>query len=229
MAPRGRTRVAERGDARVPELATPLPRAFYARDVLAVARDLLGHVLVSDLGDGRVSGRIVEVEAYGGERDPASHARPGRTARNASMYGPPGHAYVYFTYGMHHCANVVVEAEGNPSAVLIRALEPRTGLLRMARRRKTADPRRLVNGPGNVAEALGLDRAHDGADLTRGPLWISSVRPVVNGERIAASRRIGIRHAIERPWRFTLEPTRGGTRSRAPGRAPRAPRKREDR
>ena len=224
MSPRGRrTRVAERGWARVPELAAPLPRAFYARDVLAVARDLLGCVLVSDLGDGRVSGRIVEVEAYGGERDPASHARPGRTARNASMYGPPGHAYVYFTYGMHHCANVVVEAEGRPSAVLIRALEPRTGLLRMARRRRTADPRRLVNGPGNVAEALGLDRAHDGVDLTRGPLWISSVRPVVDDERIAASRRIGIRHAVERPWRFTLERAAGGTRRARRARVARKP------
>jgi len=205
MVPRGRLEVAEPEAARVPELAPPLPRAFYARDAVTVARDLLGCVLVGDLGDGRVSGRIVEVEAYGGERDPASHARPGRTARNASMYGPPGHAYVYFTYGMHHCANVVVEAEGNASAVLVRALEPRTGLHRMLRRRQTTDPRRLVNGPGNVAEAFGLDRTHDGADLTRGPLWISSVRPIVSGERIVASRRIGIRQAVERPWRFTLE------------------------
>lgn len=209
MPPRGRRlRVAVESTGPVPEVASPLSRAFYARDVLVVARDLLGRVLVSDFGDGRVSGRIIEVEAYGGERDPASHARPGRTARNASMYGPPGHAYIYFTYGMHHCANVVVEAEGRPSAVLIRALEPRTGLLRMARRRGTADPRRLVNGPGNVAEALALDRAHDGVDLTRGRLWISSVRPLVTGERVAASRRIGIRHAVERPWRFTLEPRR---------------------
>jgi DNA-3-methyladenine glycosylase len=209
---RRRTRVAERRGTPVPELAPPLPRSFYARDAITVARDLLGLVLVSDLG-GRVSGRIVEVEAYGGESDPASHARPGRTPRNASMYGPPGHAYVYFTYGMHHCANVVVERIGSPSAVLIRALEPRTGLFRMARRRQTADPRRLTNGPGNLAESLGLDRAHDGADLTRGPVWISSLRPVVAGERIAASRRIGIRQAIERPWRFSLEPS-GGRRGR---------------
>ena len=230
MSLRGRRRrVAGRRATRVPELAPPLPRAFYARDVLVVARDLLGCVLVSDLGDGRVSGRIVEVEAYGGERDLASHARPGRTARNASMYGPPGHAYIYFTYGMHHCANVVVEAVGRPSAVLIRALEPRTGLLRMARRRKTADPRRLVNGPGNVAASLRLDRAHDGVDLTRGPLWISSVRPFVTGERIARSRRIGIRQAIERPWRFTLERAAGRTRSRASGRARASRRKPEGR
>ena len=208
MVPRGRRTVAEPDAGLVPELALPLPRAFYARDAVTVARALLGCVLVGDLGDGRVSGRIVEVEAYGGERDPASHARPGRTARNASMYGPAGHAYVYFTYGMHHCANVVVEEEGNASAVLIRALEPRTGLFRMVRRRKTTDPRRLANGPGNVAEAFALDRTHDGADLTRGPLWISSVRPVVKGERIVASRRIGIRQAVERPWRFTLESRR---------------------
>ena len=214
MRARGRTRIATRGAVPVPELAPPLSRAFYARDVITVARDLLGLVLVSDIG-GRVSGRIVEVEAYGGESDPASHARPGRTARNAVMYGPPGHAYVYFTYGMHHCANVVVEPAGHASAVLIRALEPRTGLFLMARRRRTADPRRLTNGPGNVAAALGLDRAHDGADLTRGPLWISRFRPIVEGETNEATRRIGIRQAIERPWRFTLE--RSGAASRPAG------------
>jgi len=189
-----------------------LPRAFYARDVLTVARELLGCVLVSDAAGGRVSGRIVEVEAYAGESDPASHARPGRTARNASMYGPPGHAYVYFTYGMHHCANVVVEPEGNASAVLIRALEPRTGLMRMARRRRIGDPRRFTNGPGNVAEALAIGRAWDGVDLTRGPLWISSARLAIPGERIVASTRIGIRHAVEQPWRFTLERAGEGAR-----------------
>ena len=190
---------------RTPESALPLRRNFYARDPVTVARELLGCVLVRDGPEGRVSGRIVEVEAYGGERDLASHARPGRTARNAAMYGPPGHAYVYFTYGMHWCANVVVEQVGRPSAVLVRALEPRTGLMLMARRRGTGDPRRFTNGPANVAEALGIDRADDGVDLTRGPLWISSVRPVVEGERIVASRRVGIRLATGKLWRFTLE------------------------
>jgi DNA-3-methyladenine glycosylase len=173
--------------------------------VIRVARELLGLVLVSESRAGLVSGRIVEVEAYGGEQDLASHARPGRTMRNASMYGPPGYAYIYFAYGMHYCANVVVEPAGRPSAVLIRALEPRTGLVRMAARRRTGDPRRFTSGPGNVAEALGLGLGHDAVDLTRGPLWVSSVRPAIAGERIASSPRIGIRQATERPWRFTLE------------------------
>jgi len=200
-----RSRSPRAGGRAIPEAGPPLARAFYERDALAVARDLLGLVLVCESREGRVSGRIVEVEAYGDERDLASHARPGPTARNRSMYGPPGHAYVYFTYGMHHCANVVVEPEGRASAVLLRALEPRTGLVRMAHRRKTGDPRRFTSGPGNVAAALGLERRHDGIDLTRGPLWISSVRPGIAGERIVSSRRIGIRFAAERPWRFTLE------------------------
>lgn len=189
----------------VPELSPRLPRAFYARGVLAVARDLLGRVLVREHAGGRVSGRIVEVEAYGGERDAASHARPGRTARNAVMFGPPGHAYVYFIYGVHHCVNVVVEREGRASAVLIRALEPRTGLTRMARRRGVHDPAKLTHGPGCVAEALAIGRALDGADLTRGPLWITSARVAIAGERVRRSPRIGIRHAADRPWRFTLE------------------------
>ncbi len=210
-----RARSTPRPRVRGPESAPPLPRAFYDRDPLTVARELLGHVLVSDARDGRVSGRIVEVEAYAGESDPASHAYSGRTARNATMYGPPGHAYVYFTYGMHHCTNVVVEREGHASAVLIRALEPRTGLMLMARRRGIGDPRRLTNGPGNLTESLAIGRVHDGVDLTRGPHWISSLRPEVAGEEIVASRRIGIRKAVELPWRFTVERAGEGVRSRS--------------
>jgi DNA-3-methyladenine glycosylase len=165
---------------------------------------VLGRVLVHDLPSGRVSGRIVEVEAYLGERDPASHAYRGRTRRNAVMFGPPGHAYVYFTYGMHHCLNLVTGEEGAASAVLIRALEPLEGLEAMARRRGSGIPaERLARGPGCVARALGLDRRHDGLDLTRGPLWLEDSPPRRAGP-VASGPRVGISVAIDRPWRFWI-------------------------
>ena len=165
---------------------------------------MLGRVLVHEQASGRVSGRIVEVEAYLGERDPASHAYRGRTLRNAVMFGPPGHAYVYFTYGMHHCLNLVTGEEGAASAVLIRALEPLEGLEAMARRRGAGIPReRLARGPGCVARALGLDRSHDGLDLTAGPLWLEDSPPRRAG-RVASGPRIGISVAADRPWRYWI-------------------------
>jgi DNA-3-methyladenine glycosylase len=182
----------------------PLPRAFYARPPEVVARALLGRLLVRDPdrgGRGRAIGRIVEVEAYGGARDPASHAFRGETPRNRTMFGPAGHAYIYLSYGMHHCMNVVT---GGASAVLIRALEPIAGLDGMARRRGVRAPERLARGPGCVARALGLGRAHDGLDLTRGPLWIADQRPRREGRPIARSPRIGISRAAARRWRFFL-------------------------
>jgi len=148
------------------------------------------------------AGRIVEVEAYDGESDPASHAWHGRTQRNAVMFGPGGHAYVYFTYGMHHCLNVVAGPAGRARAVLIRALEPLAGLDLMGRRRNVTDPRRLMRGPGCVAQALGLDRRHDGTDLTGSTLWIAAGERLAGGFRVARSPRIGIRLARERLWRF---------------------------
>jgi len=211
----------------------PLPRSFYSRDPLVVARALLGRLLVYDSPDGRVSGRIVETEAYRGADDPASHACRGRTPRNAVMFGPAGHAYVYFTYGMHHCLNVVTGVEGRASAVLVRALEPEDGAGLMRARRGTAGSARLASGPGNVARALGLTRAHDGLDLVAGPLWISDQPPRRGGRRIAQGPRIGIRVGLDRDWRCLLvghpcvtaprgaEPPSGGTRAR-PG-APRLP------
>ncbi len=182
----------------------PLPRAFFARDPRVVARAVLGRVLVHDAPGGRVAGIVVEVEAYAGAADPASHAYRGETARNRVMFGPPGHAYVYFTYGMHHCLNLVTGPRGRASAVLIRAIEPLAGLAQMSRRRGIADTARLGRGPGCVARALGLDRGHDGLDLTRGPLWLSDRAARRGGRRIARGPRIGLRVAVERPWRFWL-------------------------
>jgi DNA-3-methyladenine glycosylase len=171
--------------------------------VLSVARALLGRVLVRDAPDGRAAGIIVEVEAYGGERDPASHAYRGPTARNRVMFGPPGHAYVYFTYGMHHCVNVVTGREGQARAVLVRALEPLEGVALMRRRRAIEPVHRLARGPGCVTAALALTRASDGMDLTRGPLWIAD-RPPVRSGRVARTPRIGIRVATEWLWRFAF-------------------------
>jgi DNA-3-methyladenine glycosylase len=172
--------------------------------VLRVARALLGRLLVHDAPQGRVAGFIVEVEAYRGAHDPASHAFRGKTARNAVMFGPAGHAYVYFTYGMHHCLNLVTGREGEASAVLIRALEPATGVESMRKRRGIADWRRLARGPGCVAEALGISRRHDGLDLTRGPLWVASAPSRRVSGSVATGPRIGIRKAVDRPWRFFL-------------------------
>lgn len=182
----------------------PLPRRFYARPVLVVARALLGRVLVHEGPGGRTSGRIVEVEAYRGADDPASHAFRGETARNRVMFGPPGHAYVYFTYGMHHCVNVVTGTPGAAGAVLIRALEPLEGIELMRRRRGVRELERLARGPGCVTRALGLDRRHDGLDLTRGPLAVETGPPARGGHPVARGPRIGIRVATERPWRFWL-------------------------
>ena len=157
-----------------------------------------------DPAAGRVAGVIVETEAYGGAGDPASHAYRGRTPRNAVMFGPPGHAYVYFTYGMHHCFNVVCGRRGEPAAVLVRALEPVAGLEPMRERRALADVRRLARGPGSLARALGLDRRHDGLDLTRAPLWVADLPARRRGRSVARGPRVGIRVAAERPWRYWL-------------------------
>ena len=170
-----------------------------------LARALLGRVLVhDDPRAGRLAGVIVETEAYGGADDPASHAHRGETPRNRVMFGPPGVAYVYFTYGMHHCFNVVCGEVGEPSAVLVRALEPVVGLAAMQRRRAGADAARVARGPGSLARALGLDRAHDGVDLTQGALWIADLPPRRGGRRIGRGPRVGISRAATWPWRYWL-------------------------
>ncbi|HEU5066243.1 MAG TPA: DNA-3-methyladenine glycosylase [Gaiellaceae bacterium] len=170
-----------------------LRRDFFARSVHDVAPELVGVTLLVD-GAG---GRIVEVEAYDHE-DPAAHGYAGRTARNASMFGPAGHAYVYRSYGIHWCLNFVCEDEGVASAVLIRALEPTTGLDAMAARRATGEPRLLTAGPGRLCQALGITREHDGAPLDEPPFELHA------GDDVAVERglRVGITKAADRPWRY---------------------------
>jgi DNA-3-methyladenine glycosylase len=181
----------------------PLPRSFYSRSSLAVARDLLGRLLVKRvLGGPQLVGRIVESEAYR-QDDPASHSYRGRTARTDVMFGPPGHLYVYFTYGMHHCMNVVTGRDGEGSAVLLRAVEPLEGLEWMALRRAgPPDPRLLCAGPARLTQAYGVGRADNGIDLVAGDdLFVAEGSPVPD-ERVGVGPRVGITVALERPWRF---------------------------
>jgi DNA-3-methyladenine glycosylase len=180
---------------------------FYARPTLQVAGELIGKVLVHETAAGLAAGIIVETEAYIGEADPACHAAPGRTARNAPLYGPPGIAYVYLNYGIHYLVNAVTEAEGSPAAVLIRALEPFEGEGLMRRRRARGTGRRaeafdaaeLCRGPGNLTRALGISLEQNRRDLTKGPLRIEdrglAARP------IAWSHRVGITAGMEHEWR----------------------------
>jgi DNA-3-methyladenine glycosylase len=185
-------------------LTTPrLPRQFFVRDPVALARDLLGRVLFYRTPDGLLAGRIVETEAYTGEADPASHAFRGRTARNAVMFGPAGHAYVYFTYGMHHCLNVTAEGPGTAGAVLLRALEPLSGVELMRARGDHGPESRLLSGPGKIGRAFGLTLEDNGRDFTRGPLGLAAGSPVPDRE-VATSRRIGISRAVDLPYRFAV-------------------------
>ena len=165
-----------------------------------MARALLGCYLVHDAPAGRVVGRLVEVEAYLGPRDPASHAYR-RTPRSAVMWEPPGTAYVYRSYGIHACMNVVTERLGRPGAVLLRALEPVEGIAVMQRRRGTAIVRLLGSGPGRLTQAMGITVAHNGADLVTGPLFLARGH---RAEPIVATPRIGISVATERRWRYVL-------------------------
>ncbi len=189
-----------------------MERAFFARETLEVARDLLGCRLVRVMEGRRVSGRIVETEAYVGEADEASHARPGRTRRNASMYGPPGHAYVYLIYGIHHCFNVVSDSEGFPAAVLIRALEPQEGVEVMRRRRSGRPDEELTGGPGRLCQALGIDLRFDGADLCApdSRLFLEAGVSVPEQE-VVAGPRINVRGGettVSAPWRFYVRGNR---------------------
>jgi DNA-3-methyladenine glycosylase len=198
-----------------------LPRSFYARPAPEVARDLLGAHVESETPDGVVRVRLVETEAYAGEFDPASHAWRGPTPRTRVMYGPPGHAYVYFSYGMHWALNVVCGAEGTASAVLLRAGEVVAGLdLARSRRRPGTPDARLSSGPANLAACLGLDGSWDGRTVTaaRGPLRLRSAEPVADAH-VRAGPRVGISRAVDTPWRFVVWPDVHVSRPR-PSRAP---------
>ena len=200
----------------------PLPRAFYARPVLRVARDVIGKLLVHETSAGITVGRIVEAEAYRGPQDRAAHSFGGRrTERTEVMYGEPGLAYVFFVYGMHWHLNLVTTREGHPHAVLLRAVEPVLGVELMAKRRGLAhDHVNLTNGPGKLCQAFGIDRRHYGVDLTQGPLFLSE-SDAPRG-KIARSARIGVDYAeawAERPWRFFEQGNRWVSRGRPSGNA----------
>ncbi len=203
------TRAAAGADRGPPAVTTdrpmPLARDWYARPVLTVARDLLGAIVVRETtgpGASATTWRIVEVEAYDGPWDRASHARAGRTVRTAPMFGPPGHAYVYLVYGMHHCLNVVAHVDGAASAVLIRALEP------LGAEPATQADSRIAAGPGLVGRALSLDRSLSGHDLTCADrLWLTTGTPV-SDTQVLRGPRIGVGYAgpdwAHRPWRFGI-------------------------
>ena len=183
-----------------------LPQEFYARPTLTVARELLGKRLVRSLEGARLSGIIIETEAYIGETDLGCHAKAGRTRRNAVMYGPPGHAYVYFTYGMHWMLNAVSEPEGFPAAVLLRAIQPEEGLAVISARRQGRD----TLGPAKLTQALALDGTFNGADLSdsRSGLWIEAGQPLPESAVLTGSR-VGLYTVPEpwksRPWRFRVK------------------------
>ena len=176
-------------------------RAFFERDTRSVARELLGSVLVRVFDGEELSGKIVEVEAYRGSNDPASHAFSGMTRRNAVMFGEPGHAYVYFTMGMHHCLNISTEKKGQPGAALVRALEPIQGIARMKVNRGVDSVTELANGPGKLTKAMRIDLSLNGEDMvTSGRLYI---RNDDKGDiRVGRSSRIGIGAGVEFRWRY---------------------------
>jgi DNA-3-methyladenine glycosylase len=178
----------------------PLTRRFFDRSVHEVAPDLIGTTLLFD----GIGGMIVEVEAYH-HTDPAAHSYGGPTERNAVMFGPPCHAYVYRSYGIHWCLNFICEREGSASGVLIRALEPTTGIEVMRERRGVEDVRQLCSGPGKVCQALGVTRAHNGLALDRPPFRLL---PRVGEPDIVTGPRIGISKAVNHPWRYGLRGSR---------------------
>jgi DNA-3-methyladenine glycosylase len=189
-------------------------RAWFDRPAVALARDLLGARLIHDAPDGRVGGRIVEVEAYRGPEDLAAHSARGRTSRNSVMFGAPGHLYVYLIYGLHHCLNVVAGPGEKPEAVLIRALEIDEGIP-LARRRRGERPadHRLAAGPGNVGQALGVDRSLNGSDLLAGPVRIE--QRLGRSPKVERGPRIGVGYAgawADRPLRYWIADDRHRSR-----------------
>jgi DNA-3-methyladenine glycosylase len=202
----------------------PLPRDFYARPVLTVARDVIGKLLVHQTRAGITAGRIVEAEAYRGPRDRAAHSFGGRrTPRTEAMFGAPGFAYVFFVYGMHWHLNLVTTAEDAPHAVLLRAVEPTLGLPLMARRRGLSEADvNLCNGPGKLCQAFDVGKRHYGVDLTQGSLFLAEA-PAPRG-KLGRSARIGVDYAeswAEKPWRFFEQQNRYVSRGKPSGQKPR--------
>jgi DNA-3-methyladenine glycosylase len=201
-----------------PPVPSPLPRSFYGRPTLTVARELLGAILCRRVGALTLRARIVETEAYVDETDLACHARAGRTKRTDPLYGPPGIAYVYLTYGMHHLLNAVTEAEGKPAAVLIRAAEPLEGIEWMEKARGVRAAHLLGSGPGKLAQAFGLDLTDNRTDLTGDALWIEAGERVPDRD-VLTSPRIGCQNCPEPwasiPWRLYVANSRHVTPGRA--------------
>lgn len=187
-----------------------LPREFYTRSLIVVAKNLLGKILVKKSGSKILAGRIVEVEAYHGDFDQASHAFIGRTKRNDVMFYEGGYLYVYFTYGAHFCANVVTGKAGKGLAVLIRAVEPVCGIEQMAinrfEKKELSDKEKinLTNGPGKFCQAFSINKAHNGTDLTGDKIFILD-QPKIGSRKIGVSKRIGITKSVDLPWRFFVK------------------------
>ncbi len=190
----------------------PLPRRFYTRETLTVAEELLGKQLVRHTNNTRLVGKIVEVEAYRGGDDPSSHAYRGMTPRNRLMFGKGGFAYVYFTYGMHHCFNVVTERQNVPGAVLIRALEPLSGIETMRKSRGNKNVFNLTNGPAKLTEAMNITKKQNGLDLTRSKELFMSEPEVKENFEVVSTKRIGIKVGVDKPWRFCIKDNKFASR-----------------
>ena len=184
-----------------------LPRAFYNRPTLEVAPEILGKYIVYQAPGGTLSARIVEVEAYIGRNDPACHAANGKTKRNEVMFGLPGFTYIYFIYGMYYCLNFVTEPEGTPAALLLRAAEPVSGTDIMQKNSPKKTPLELLNGPGKFCRSFGLTREQNGLDLTGDVIYLEDRHQTVTN--IGKSRRIGIKNATDRLWRYYDADSRG--------------------
>lgn len=183
----------------------PLPRRFYIRETLTVAEELLGKKLVRHTDNTRLVGKIVEVEAYRGSDDLGSHAYRGMTPRNRLMFGKGGFAYVYFTYGMHYCFNVVTERQNAPGAVLIRALEPLNGIETMRKNRGNKNLLNLTNGPAKLTEAMNITKKQNGLDLTRSKELFICEPKVKEKFEVVSTKRIGIKGGADKPWRFYIK------------------------
>jgi DNA-3-methyladenine glycosylase len=187
-----------------------LPRRFYTRSLITVAKELLGKILVKNTDGIIYSGIITEVEAYDGLTDEAAHSFSGKTPRNQVMFGPGGYFYVYFTYGAHFCCNVVTGTEGTGTAVLIRAVQPLDGIENMIQNRfgrelkNDKEKYNLTNGPGKVCKAFSIDRQHYGEDLTGDRIYLLK-RPAIKEDKIIITKRIGITRSVDLPWRFYIK------------------------